>query len=153
MSFLFRREHYNHALSFQHGHLLYLTVIFEVVCETQQQNFALLFEQNRSALEKHIGFHLGAFLQESDGVLELEVVVVVVGLRAETNFFHYYFSCLGFDFLGFFLLLVQVLLIVEYLAHRWVGGGRNLHQIEFEFLGNTASLLNGVYTRGYVVLR
>ncbi len=50
----------------------------------------MLFEEDRAAFEEYVGLDLCAFLEESDGVLELEVVVVVVGLRAEAYLFDYH---------------------------------------------------------------
>ncbi len=81
-------------------------------------------------------------------MFELEVVVVVVGLRSETDFFHNYLGRLGFDFLGLLLLLVKILLIVEYLAYRRVGVGRNLYEVKLQLVGHVAGFLNGVYAGG-----
>ena len=56
-------------------------------------------------------------------MLELEVVVVVVGLRAEAYLLDGDFACLGLLLLGAFLLLVEELGVVEDLADGRVGGG------------------------------
>ena len=144
---LFRRQHDDHALALELRHLLHFAIFLKVVGKTQQQHFALLLEENRTAFEKHIGFHLGAFLKETDRVFELEVVVVVVGLRAETNLLHHHLRSLGFDLLGLFLLLIEIFLIVENLAHRRFHLRGDFHQIEFQLLSYLMCLLDGIYTR------
>ena len=149
--FLFRRDHDNHSLAFEQRHLLYFAVFLEVVGKAQQEYLTLFLEKDRAAFEEYIGLYLGAFLQEADGMLELEVVVVVVGLRAETNFFHYYFRSLGFDFLLLFLLLIEVFLIIEDFADGGIGLRRDFNEIELEFFSDSAGLLYGVYPRGDVV--
>ena len=42
-------------------------------------------------------------------MLELEVVVVIIGLRPETDFLDVNLNLLGFLFLGFLLLLIEEL--------------------------------------------
>ena len=149
--FLFGGDHDDHSFAFEHGHLVYFAVVFEVVGKAEQEYFALFFEEDGAAFEEYIGFDLGAFGEESHGVLELEVVVVVVGLRPETDFFDYYFGGFGFDFFCFLFLLVEVLLVVEDFAHGWICLGRDFHQVEFEVFGYLTSLLNGVDAGGDVV--
>ena len=131
--------------------MVHFAVVFEVVGETKQQYFALFFEQNRAAFEEYVCFDLGAFAQEAYGVLELEVVVVVVGLRTETDFFDYYFCGFGFDLFCFLFLLVEVLLVVEDFADRGICLGGDFDQVEFEVFGYLTSLLNGVDAWGDVV--
>ena len=149
--FLLGTDHYNHPLTFELRHLLYFSEVLEVVCESQQQHLALFLEQDGTAFEEHICLHLGTFLKEALCMLELEVIVVVVGLGSESYFLHHHFGSLGFDFLGFLLLLVKIFLVVEYLTNRWIGLCGNLHQIEFEVDGHAAGVLNGIYTGGEVV--
>ncbi len=111
----------------------------------------MLFEENRAAFEEYVGFYFRAFLKEADGMLELEVVVVVVGLRPETDFFYDYLGCFGFDFLGFLLLLIEIFLIVKDFAYRGLCVWRYFHEVEVELVGNAACLLNGIYAGGDVV--
>ncbi len=56
-------------------------------------------------------------------MLQLEVVVMVVGLRAETYFLDHHFCGFCFLLLEAFLLLVEVFLIVEHAAYRRLGVG------------------------------
>ncbi len=84
-------------------------------------------------------------------MLQLEVVVVVVGLGSETDLLHNYLCRLGLDFLGLLLLLVEIFLIVENLAYRRLCVGRDFHQVELELFGYLAGFMNGVYAWCHVV--
>ncbi len=78
-------------------------------------------------------------------MLELEVVVVVVGLRSETNLFDHYLGSLGFLFLLTLFLLVEEFLIVKNLAYRGLCGGRDFHEVELLLFSHFQGLLYGVY--------
>ena len=95
----FRRQHDSHPLSFKDRHLLHLAIIFQIVGKPKEQHFALLFKQNGTPAEKHVGFHLRAFLQESLGVFQLEIVIMVVRLRSEPDLLHDYLDRLRLLFL------------------------------------------------------
>ena len=47
------REIEEHLLAFQCRHLLHLAIFLKIVGETQQQNFSLLLEKDRTATEEH----------------------------------------------------------------------------------------------------
>ena len=149
--FLFGSKHYNHALAFEQGHRFYFAVFFEVVCEAKQQYFALFLEQNGTAFKEYVCLYFGTFLQKAYGVLKLEVVVVVVGLGAETNFFYNNLRCLGLDFFLFLFLLIQILLIIKDFAYGGIGLGRDFNEVEFELVGYGTGLLNGVDAWSYIV--
>ena len=83
---LLGREHDGHALSLEHGHLVQLAIFLQVIGKPEQQHLALLLEQDGTSLEEDVALHLGTFLEETDGVLQLEVVVMLVGLWSETYF-------------------------------------------------------------------
>ena len=103
---LFGTDEHGHALAEQLGHLFYLAYFFKVVGKAEQEHFALVFEDDATAAEEDVGFYFVAFFKELAGVLELEVVVVVVGLGAEAYFLDAYLDLLGFDFfLPLFLLV------------------------------------------------
>lgn len=77
-------------------------------------------------------------------MLELEVVVVVIGLRSETDLLDHYLGRLGLLLLLAFLLLIQELLVIKNLAYRRLGGGGYLDEIELKLLGHLQRLLYGV---------
>ena len=78
-------------------------------------------------------------------MLELEVVVMVVGLRSEADLLYHNLGGLGLLLFLPFLLLVEELLVVEYLANRGLGGGRDLDEVELLLFGELEGLLDGVY--------
>ena len=137
-------KHDNHAFPFEKGHLLHFSVVFEVIGKAQQQYLSLLFEENRTAFEKDISLYLGAFFEEAFGVFELEVVIVVVGLRPETDFLDNDFRRFGLLLFQPFLLLIEKLLVIDDPANRGNGIGRNLDQVETLFFGNAQSVVCGI---------
>ena len=74
-----RREDHVHLLAVELGHHLHLGELFEVGGEAQQQNLALLLEDDRTAAEEDVSLDLGALFKKVLSVFELEVVVVIVG--------------------------------------------------------------------------
>ena len=84
-------------------------------------------------------------------MLQLEVVVVIVGLRSETNLLHHNFGRFGLLLLLPFLLLIEEFLIIQNLAYRRHCIGRNLDQIETLLVGHVHSFLYGVNTLLYII--
>jgi hypothetical protein len=72
-------------------------------------------------------------------VLEFELVIVVVSLRSETDFFDNHFLCSGGDFFLLLLLIVQELLVVYDFADRGIGVLGNHHQIKLVCFGQGLS--------------
>ena len=75
--------------------------------KTQQQHFTLFFEENTATAEEYVGSHLVAVGQKFLGMLQLELIVMLVGLRAKANFLHFYYHLLGLHFFLALLLLVE----------------------------------------------
>ena len=144
--FFLRAEHDDHALSLKHRHLLYFAVFLKIIGKTQKKHLSLFLEKDRAALEEHIGFYLRAFLEEALGVLELEVVVMVIGLRAETYFLDYDLCCLFLLLFLAFFLLIEEFLIIDNATYRRLGGCGDLHKIKLQLVGDAACLLNREYS-------
>ena len=68
-------------------------------------------------------------------MLELEVVVMVVGLRTEANLLDIHLHLLGLHLLLMLLLLVEELAVVDETAHGRLCIGRYLHQVYTFLLG------------------
>src|SRR5574344_1789637 len=96
-----------HALTFEHGHLLHLAKLLQIVGETQQEHFALFLEKYAATAEEDVSLQLVALREEAFGMLELEVVVVVVGLRSEAYFLHFHLYLFGLHLFLALLLLVE----------------------------------------------
>ena len=127
---LLGRNDDEHALAFEPGHGLGFAIVHQGLCELEELGFALLFVDDGTSAEEDIDLHLIAFFKETLGVVELELKVVVVGLRAETDFFDDHFGGVGFALFVFLLLLVEILLVLYDSAHRRIGIGGNHHQVK-----------------------
>ena len=133
----------HHTLAFELGHLFKLAGLLARLCELEEHQLTLILIDDGTALEEHLHFHLAAFFQEADGMVGLELEVVLVGLRSEADFLDDHLCRLGFDVLLFLLLFVKKLLVVHYLAHGRGGLGGDFHQVETELVGERQSLTEG----------
>lgn len=135
--FLFYRSyHHYHTLAFELGHLLGLAETVQIDCETQEQLLALLREEDRTATEKYVSLDFRSLLEEALGVIELELVVVLISLGPEANLLDNNLGSVGFLLLRFLFLLIDVLLVINNLAHRRLGGRYYLDQVELECLSH-----------------
>ena len=146
-----RAEVENHSLTLERRYILRLAVLGEVVGETRQKEFTLLLEDDRTSTEEDIGFNFVALLEELDGVLEFEVVVVVIGLRPETDFLNLHLLGVRLRLFLLFLLRVEELLVVYDTADRRVGGSSNLDEVEVLVVCHAHGLFEIVDTRFYIL--
>src|SRR5690606_22712788 len=94
---------------------------------------------------------LGTLLQETDGVLQLEIVIVIVSVRAETNLFDNNLGSICLYLFLLLLLLIQKLLIINYFADWRVSIWRYLNKIKFHFISQPESITDAHYRRFYVL--
>ena len=144
-------QEHNHSFSLEGWDVIRLAEFFEVSRESCEEKFALLLEDDGSSAEEDISFHFVTFLEELLCVLELEVVVVVIGLRAETDLLHFLLLLVRLRLFLLFLLGVEELLVVNNSANGRIGGRSDLNQIEVEVIGNLHCLLEGIDPLLYVV--
>lgn len=138
-------NHHQHPLAFQLGHLLRASELFQFHRKTQKQFLALLRVNDATALEKDGGFDLAAFLKEALGMFELEIEIMFVGIRTETNLLDHNLGGVVLHLLGLLALLVQIFLVVQNLAYRRNRLVGNLHKIKFKSVGKVQSLAKRVY--------
>ena len=100
----------------------------------------MLLKEDRTTTEENIGTHLITFLKELLGMLELKLIIVVIGLRSEAYFLHFYLNLLLLHLLCAFLLLVKELGIVDDTADRWLCIRRYFHEVNPLLTGNIQSL-------------
>jgi len=112
-----------HTLSFQFWKAFYFAYLFELLCKGEQKQFTTLLENNGPASEMHIGSDLGTFLEKVLGVLEFELEIMIVGIRAKANLLDQILGGMGLDFLLLFLFLVLEFAIISDSAN---GRGRGL---------------------------
>lgn len=69
----FGREHHVHLLAVELRHHLHLGELFEVRGKAQQQDFALLLEDDRTSAEEDVGLDLGPSLRKFCACLSLKL--------------------------------------------------------------------------------
>jgi hypothetical protein len=116
--------------------LLYFSVIFQFLGKFEEDDFSLFLVGDGTTLEVYISLNLGALFEELDGVLDLEVEVVIVGIGTKPDLLHDHLGRFGFSFLFLFLLFVEEFLIIHHLTNGGIGIGYNFYQVELLFLGN-----------------
>ena len=140
----------NHSLALEVRHIIRLAILGEVVSETREEEFALLLEDDRTSAEEDIGFDFVALLEELDSVLELEVVIMIVGLWTETDLLDFLLLSVRFCLFLFFLLRVEEFLVIDYSADRRRSGRSDLNEVEVEIICYFHSLLKRVDALLYV---
>ena len=80
-------------------------------------------------------------------MLELELEVMLIGVGTKTDFLYDNLGRIRLDLLGLLALLVEILLVVEYLAHRGISLGAYLNEIKFQLVSQLKSLQDGINTR------
>ena len=111
--FLDRCDHHRHPLSLKGRHVLGPAIFLKLNRETQQLLFPLFSEHDGAAAEEYGCLDFRAFLQELLRMLELELEVVLVGVRPEADLLDHDLGGVLLHFLSLFLLLVQILLIIQ----------------------------------------
>src|SRR5436305_7498775 len=102
----------------------------QVSLEPLQQLVAEVLARHFTAPELDGGLHLVPFAEEADGVLELEIVVVLVDVGAELDLFEMDDLLLLLRYVRLLLLLVEELAEVHDAADRRLRRRRHLHQVE-----------------------
>src|SRR5690349_14866536 len=94
---------------FHAGHAIGRAVRCKVLGKAHQELAAEVRVGDFAAAELHHSLHAIAFLQKANGVILLEVVIVIVGIGAEFQLLYLHHMLL---FLGFVLLLFLFVLIM-----------------------------------------
>lgn len=138
----FGGDEHEHALALEFRHLLGLAVFEQSLGEFQQLSLTLFLVEDCTPFEEDVDLHFVTLLEETDGMVEFEFKVVVVGLRAKAYLFDNHLARLG---LHLFLLLLQLiveLLIVNDFADWWLCIGRNLDKVKSLVVGHAESIAN-----------
>ena len=101
----------HHALAFEFGQLFKFAGLFACLGEFQQHQLALVLIDDGAALEEDLDLHLAALFEEADGVVGLELEVVLIGLGSEADFLDDHLCGFRLDVLLFLLLFVEELLV------------------------------------------
>src|SRR5579862_7369880 len=82
------------------------------------------------AAKRNCNLNTMTFSNKAPDMTNFEVDIVLVGKRPHLNFFDNRRGGAALGVVRFFLLRVTVLVEVHHAADRWMGGGRDLDQIE-----------------------
>jgi len=140
-----------HPFALEVRYIIGLAVLGEVGSEACEEEFTLFLEDDGASAEEDIGFHFVALFEELDGMLELEVIVMIVGLGTETDLFDFLLLGIRFRLFLFFLLSVEEFLIVHYPAYGRIRRSSDLDEVEVLVIGNFHCLLERVDTLLYIV--
>src|SRR5262249_20843503 len=138
-----RRQDHDHLAPFKASVLFDLGKFGGVVAYAVQKLGAELLVGHFAAAEPQCDLHLIAFLEEPLHRAHLHVVVVIVDHRTKLDFLDLDDFLLLARLGGLLLLLVLVLPVIEQLADRWTGVGRDLDQIKTGGLGGGQRFRNG----------
>jgi len=119
---LLGRYDHDHSFSFQPGHLFNFAMINHGLGEFQEDQFALFLIYYGTSFKKHINFHFGPILKEFDGMIQLKVKIMVIGIRAKAYLLDNDLRRFGLHFLLFLLQFIKEFLVVHYFTNRRVGG-------------------------------
>ena len=130
-----RAEHHRHVAPFLHRALLDYADLGELFGEAVENRGAALGVRHLAPAEHDRDLDLVLVAQEALNVVLLGVVVVLGDLRAELDLAHGDLLLVLAGLLELLCLLVLVLGVVEHPADGRARLGRDLHQVEFPFLG------------------
>lgn len=140
-----RGNHHYHPLALELRHALGTSELFELDRETQQQFLPLVGEHDGTASEKYGSLHLRALGEELLRMLELELEIVFVRVRAEPDFLDDYLGSILLHLLGFLLLLVEILLVIKYFTYRRVCLSADLNKIKVHPVSHLHGRRKGIY--------
>ena len=140
-----RRQNHRHPLALKHGSRFDLAHIAQITCEAIEKLAALVAVDNIAAPELNRGFNFIALTQEFAGMTDFEIVVVVVGLRPESQFLNRDYVLLLFSLFFFLPLFKLKLPVIHYPADRRGCIRGHLNQIQITGLGNTKCFVPGYY--------
>ncbi len=106
----------------------------QILCEPQQEFLAEVDVRDFAAAELDNCFDAVSVFQEPDGMILLEIVVVIVGVGAKLQFLHLDHVLLLLGVVLLLLLFVLPLAIIHGLGNRWFSRGSDDDQIESQFL-------------------
>ena len=114
--FLHRGDHHRHPLSLKGRHVLSAAIVLKLHGKPQELLLSLLGEHDGTSAEEYCRLHLGTFLQKLLRMLELELEVMLIGVRSEADLLDYDLGGVLLHLLGLLPLLIEVFLIVKDLA-------------------------------------
>lgn len=131
---LHRADNYVVAAAFQAWIALDGPDLRQIACKSLQKLLADVGMGDFAAAELHDSLNAVSLFQEPDGVIALEVVVMIIRVRPEFDFLHLDDMLLLLRLMLFLLLLVLPLAIVHGFGDGWLGGGRYEDEVKTKVL-------------------
>ena len=116
--------------SFQPRHAFHAAVGRQVCGEARQQLAAQVRVRNLAPAKLHRCFHAVAILENPDGVVLLEIVIMIVGVGAELQLLHLHYVLILLGRMLPFLLLVEMASVIDHFGDRRQRSGRHDDEIE-----------------------
>src|SRR5205823_2558932 len=137
---LFRRQHHDDLSAFEAGLGFDFGDLDRVAFHPLEQLLAQFLMRHLAAAEPKGYLDLVALIEEAPDRLHLHVVIVIVDHGAHLDLLDLDDLLLLAGFGGLLLLLIFELAVIENLAHRRLGIGRQFDEIETGFLGQRQGL-------------
>src|SRR5437868_6987348 len=124
------------SVTFLAGPELHDAFLANVFNQTLQDFAPQIRTRHFAAAEEDGGLDLVSLVKESQYVVLLGLVIVVIHVDAELHFLDGDYFLMFFGLALFLLLLVQVFPVIHDAAYRRISGGRNLNQVQVLFAGH-----------------
>ena len=144
-------DEHDHSFALEVRYVVGFAIFGEVGSKSCEKEFALLFEDDRASAEEDVCLHFVAFFEELDRVLEFEVIIVVIGLRTETDLLHLLLFLVCFRLFLFLFLRIEEFLVVNDAADRRRSRWSDLDEVKILVIRYFHSLLIRVDTLLYIV--
>jgi hypothetical protein len=115
---------------------LYNSTLANIFNQALQNSVAQAGARHLASAKKDRGFDLVAFVQKTQDVVLLGLVVVIVHVDAELHFFYGDRLLMLLGLALFLFLLVQKFPVIHDAANRGLRGGGNLDQVQILFAGH-----------------
>ena len=113
-------DKHNHSFALEIRHIVGFAIFLQVSGESCEKKFPLLFEDDGPSAEEDIGLYFVAVFEELLRMFELEVIVVIIGLRSESYLLDLLLFLVLLRLFLLFLLCIEELLVVHDSADRRV---------------------------------
>lgn len=149
--FLDRSKNRRHPSTFHPGFLVNFCDIREFFQKTPQEIHSVVFIDDVPAPKLYVCSHFITVKKKFTRVFCLEIKIVDVRVRAESDFLQ--LDIVGFlpSFFFFFLLFVPEFSVIHDLADRWIGVRGDFNEIKVSFICKFDSVfeaVNAVFTSG-----
>ena len=131
-----RCEEHDHVAAFAFGRLLDLGWFLKILGHAPEQNLSKRGVLNLAAAENHGAFHFVASLEETLGLADSHVVIVLINFVSHLDLFNFGLVRFFLGFLGLFLLFEFVFAVIHDPANRWISFFAHQNKIQFPFFGH-----------------